>query len=210
MNITLDNITKKYGKRIIFENLNIQVNDNEILCVSGPSGCGKTTLLGILGLIENYDSGKITYDNVQITTKKQVRKKLANDIGFIFQNYGLIENETVYKNFEVIRNVAKMRHKDRHHVIDDALNKVGLSNIGNQLVCELSGGEQQRIAIAKAIIKKCKLILADEPTASLDEDNKKIVFSLFKNLQRDGNTVVIVSHDKEAINFADRTLYLEK
>lgn len=154
----------------------MEIESGSIVIISGESGSGKTTLLNIIGTIEDYE-GTILYDGKRLK-KKEILTMRRDELSFIFQNYGLIENETVYENFKVIQN-----YKNNKHRIKEVLSMVGLQGFGTRKVFELSGGEQQqRVAISKAIFKNASLILADEPTASIDDKNKHIVIELFKIL----------------------------
>ncbi len=206
MRIEISNLSKSFGKHVLFDNINLNIEEGKITCLYGTSGCGKTTILNILGLVEPYDSGKIKYNGKTINSRKDTLNFLRNDVGFIFQDFGLLENETVWENMQIVYRIKKM--KDAKIRIEQVLNELNLSNMLNRKVYELSGGEQQRIAIAKMILKDPDLILADEPTASLDDDNKQIVLSMLRMLQQKGKTVIIVSHDEQVRNFADIAINL--
>lgn len=206
MRIEISNLSKSFGKHVLFDNINLNIEEGKITCLYGTSGCGKTTILNILGLVEPYDSGKIKYNGKTIKSRKDTLNFLRNDVGFIFQDFGLLENETVWENMQIVYKIKKM--KDAKIKIEQVLNELNLSNMLNRKVYELSGGEQQRIAIAKMILKDPDLILADEPTASLDDDNKQIVLSMLRMLQQKGKTVIIVSHDEQVRNFADIAINL--
>ena len=206
MRIEISNLSKSFGKHVLFDNINLNIEEGKITCLYGTSGCGKTTILNILGLVEPYDSGKIKYNGKTINSRKDTLNFLRNDVGFIFQDFGLLENETVWENMKIVYRIKKM--KDAKIRIEQVLNELNLSNMLNRKVYELSGGEQQRIAIAKMILKDPDLILADEPTASLDDDNKQIVLSMLRMLQQKGKTVIIVSHDEQVRNFADIAINL--
>lgn len=197
--IELKNIKKKFGKKILFDGLSLNIESKKLTYIYGASGCGKTTLLNIIGLIEEYDDGEILYDGKEIKKKSEIRKMLQSKIGFVFQDFGLIENETVKNNLMLMYGIKK---KDSH-IINKALEKVGLEDFEDRMVYELSGGEQQRVAIAKLLIKNPEIILADEPTASLDDANKEIVLRYLKEFANNGKAVVIVSHDKDVLNYAD-------
>ena len=188
--IKLENVCKRYAERILFENYNTQISDHEFVVFSGKSGCGKTTLLNMIGGIEATDSGRIWVDNVDITQKKELLNYFRYKVGFLFQNFALIENKTVKENLSIVRKASRTSIS-----IEEALERVGLEEKINSKIYTLSGGEQQRIALARLMIKKCDIILADEPTGSLDRENTDIVMDILEEYYQHGKTVVIVTHD---------------
>ncbi len=208
MKIKIKDLCKSFGNLTLFDHLTLEIPEKEITCIYGTSGCGKTTLLDIIGFIETYQSGKIFYDGKQVKNKASQRKMLRDNIGFIFQDFGLIENETIINNLKIVKKIKKMPHKEER--IKEVLNSLQLDMDLNRKVYELSGGEQQRLAIAKIILKDPDLILADEPTASLDVGNKEIILNLLKSFATNGKTVIIVTHDKETIEIADNKIDLSK
>ena len=204
MKIIVNNLTKSFDDVVLFKDLSFEIEEGLITCLYGKSGSGKTTLLNILGGIEKYDSGNIYYNGKEI--KHDLRKYLKDDFGFIFQNFGLLENETVYDNFMIVKKIAKLKKGERDKKIKDILNMLDLKGMERNKAVTLSGGEQQRVAIAKIILKDPDLVLADEPTASLDAENKQKVIELLFYLKSLGKTIVIVSHDKEIIAIADKII----
>ncbi len=208
MKIKIKDLCKSFGNLTLFNHLTLEIPEKEITCIYGTSGCGKTTLLDIIGFIETYQSGKIFYDGKQVKNKASQRKMLRDNIGFIFQDFGLIENETIISNLKIVKKIKKMPHKEKK--IKKVLNSLQLDMDLNRKVYELSGGEQQRLAIAKIILKDPDLILADEPTASLDVGNKEIILNLLKSFAANGKTVIIVTHDKDTIEIADNKIDLSK
>ncbi|MFQ6862731.1 MAG: ATP-binding cassette domain-containing protein [Beduini sp.] len=206
MYIELKNINKKFDDIILFDNYSLKIPDNKITGIFGPSGCGKTTLLNILGSIEKVDSGKILYNGKEIKNNRQKRNLLKMDIGFVFQNFGLIDNETVLDNLMILSKLDGMKKKDKIDLFLNVLDTLGLKNKLNEKIYHLSGGEQQRVALAKILLKDCSLILADEPTASLDWENKQFIFEQFRQLQDKGKTIVIVSHDLSLKEFCDKII----
>lgn len=208
MKIKVKDLCKSFGNLILFDHLTLEIPEKEITCIYGTSGCGKTTLLDIIGFIEPYQSGKIFYDGKQVRNKASQRKMLRDNIGFIFQDFGLIESETIINNLKIVKKIKKMSHKEKR--IKEVLNSLQLDMDLNRKVYELSGGEQQRLAIAKIILKNPDLILADEPTASLDLGNKEIILNLLKQFSAEGKTVIIVTHDKDTIEIADNKIDLSK
>lgn len=208
MEICLKQVKKKYGKHTVIDDFDMKIESGKITCIYGVSGSGKTTLLNIIGLIDRIDSGSITYDGHEIKNSRQRRKMLNSRIGFIFQDFGLMENETVYRNLLLVRKIKKL--KNRKEAIVKVLDKLDLEGFIDRKVFELSGGEQQRVAIAKIILKDIDLVLADEPTASLDDFNKQVVLDKLKQLANSGKTVLIVSHDKDVLNISDCCIELIK
>lgn len=208
MKIKVKDLCKSFGNLILFDHLTLEIPEKEITCIYGTSGCGKTTLLDIIGFIEPYQSGKIFYDGKQVRNKASQRKMLRDNIGFIFQDFGLIESETIINNLKIVKKIKKISHKEKR--IKEVLNSLQLDMDLNRKVYELSGGEQQRLAIAKIILKNPDLILADEPTASLDLGNKEIILNLLKQFSTEGKTVIIVTHDKDTIEIADNKIDLSK
>ncbi len=199
MKIKIKGLYKNFDNYKLFENLNLDIASGSVTCLYGVSGCGKTTLLNIIGMIEDYSLGEVYYDDVKVIKEKEKRKYLTNKIGFIFQNFGLVDNLTVVENIKI----SKKNQKISSEIIENALNKFGLINIMNRKIYELSGGEQQRVALTKVYLKNVELILADEPTASLDEENTNIVMNYLKEFAKSGKTVIIVSHDNEIKKLSD-------
>ncbi len=203
--IELKKITKKYGDNIIFSDYNLNIEEGEFVGIKGKSGKGKTTLLNIIGLLEKCE-GQVIIMGEEIKTKKEKRMILRDIIGYLFQNFALIDDLSVYENLKVV-----LRGKDKKNMelLRDALEKVQLtSGILNKKIYTCSGGEQQRIAIARLILKDSKIILADEPTGSLDKDNTDLVMKLLLDLNKVGKTIVMVSHDDYALSFANKVIEL--
>lgn len=193
--IKIEDLRKAFGEQVIFSDFSAEINDGEFVIISGRSGAGKTTLLNMIGFLEEYDSGRITVDGIELSEKKKQRDYFLNKVGFLFQNFALIENKTVRQNLEIIKPSARTEYD-----IDTALRKVGLLDKADKKVYTLSGGEQQRVALARLFLKKCDIILADEPTGSLDKDNAETVIRLLKELNKKGKTVIIVTHDESIKN----------
>lgn len=184
------NLTKKFGDRLLFDNLSFTIKTGEFVCFSGESGKGKTTLLNMIGQIEPPTSGQIRYDGKEIRTSRDRLAFLATKVGFIFQNFALVEGKTVSQNLEFVKK------KNRQNIsVEEALERVGLADKLHAKVYTLSGGEQQRVALARLYIKKADIILADEPTGSLDRHNADLVMSILKDLNSQGKTIVLVTHD---------------
>ncbi|WP_223556592.1 MULTISPECIES: ABC transporter ATP-binding protein [Lysinibacillus] len=205
--IKLENITKSYNGNLIFSNLNLEIEKGEFLGITGKSGAGKSTLLNIIGLLEECD-GNVIIKGKKISYRdtKEVRKLLKNEIGYLFQNYALIDDLTVYENLRII--LDKIPQKEGRKLALQELNKLGLGDILDKKIFQLSGGEQQRVAIARLILRKSEIILADEPTGSLDQKNGKIIMNLLKEFHNQGKTIIMVSHDESAISNCSRVINL--
>ena len=210
MVIELKNINKNYGNKYLFKNLNFSIKKGEMIAITGASGSGKSTLLNIIGLIDKPDSGEVLIcGNKNPYDKEKIKLNLfRNNIGYLFQNYALVDNYTVSKNLDIALEYVK--GKDKKKLKEEALDKVGLLDKLNNKVFELSGGEQQRVALARLILKENDIILADEPTGSLDEDNKAIILRLLKELNNEGKTVVVVTHDKVVADMCDREINIKE
>lgn len=210
MNILqVQNVTKSYGDHTLFAQLNFAVEQGEMVAFMGKSGVGKTTLLNIIGLIEKPTSGEVKYFDkvVSFRNKKQIQSYLRTKIGFLFQNFALLEDETVAENFKVVFN-TKLSKKSREDKIAHALKKVGIVNSLDKKVSLLSGGEQQRVAIARLLLKECDVILADEPTGNLDKENRDIVLKLLLQMKEEGKTLILVTHDPFVAEACDRVIDL--
>lgn len=197
------NLSKRFENRVLFENFNFKIESGEFVCFSGVSGCGKTTLLNIIGLIEPFDSGKLLIGGEVIATQKQRMQYFRKKLGFLFQNFALVENKTVEQNLKLIRK------QDRTSLtMEEALERVGLSDVLKQKVYTLSGGEQQRVALARLFFKQSEIILADEPTGSLDEANANRIMQILKELHQEGKTIILVTHDEKIKKMAERVIEL--
>ena len=201
--IELKNVRKSFGERVLFENLNLKISDGEFAVLIGASGCGKTTLLDIIAGIEPIDSGEVLVDGVNILKRRNRLAYYQTKLGMCFQNFALIENMTVRKNLELVQ---KKSRSDMS--LDDALRRVGMTDYLDKKVCTLSGGEQQRIALARLMVKKCSIVLADEPTGSLDADNAAKVMTILSDLNAMGKTVVMVTHDTKYQKIGNKQIIL--
>lgn len=206
--IEIKNINKSFDRKNIFNDFNLEVESGEFIGIVGKSGQGKTTLLNMIGTLEEPDSGIIKIMGENIRHKKVKRRLLRDELGFIFQNYALIDNASVNENLEIALKHKKMNKTQKKDSMSSALKKVGLVDYGKEKVHTLSGGEQQRIAIARLLLKDPSLILADEPTGSLDTENRDIIVSLFQKLHEQGKTIIMVTHDKDLTKFFSRTIKL--
>jgi putative ABC transport system ATP-binding protein len=203
------NITKKFGKRYIFKNLNLSVEDGEFVSIVGPSGCGKSTILNMIGLLESSDAGQIKLKGKEIPKIKSNEATMLrrNTINYLFQSFALINDMTIYQNLFLAMNFANITTKEKDIRIEEILKKVQLEKFKDEKVNTLSGGEQQRVALARTILKPGDIILADEPTGSLDSEAAEIAFNIIKDLSKQyRKTVMMVTHSKHLANQADRII----
>ncbi|MCI4056701.1 putative bacteriocin export ABC transporter [Bacillus cereus] len=202
--IELVNINKKFGNKVVLKDFSLKIEDTDFIAIVGESGKGKTTLLNIIGLLEQSDSGDIIIEEQMNPNKKQTLLLQREKLAYLFQNYALMENETVEKNLLIALEYQK--NIDKRKIIKEVLQKVNLPNYEKKKIFELSGGEQQRIALARILIKKCDYILADEPTGNLDNNNRDLVFNILKDLNEDGKTIIFVTHDMELASRAKKII----
>lgn len=208
--VSLKNINKKFDNKVIFKDFNLEVDEGEFLCIKGVSGAGKSTLLNIIGMLEKPDSGTLEIDgikNPRFNSAKGIGL-LRNTISYLFQNYGLIEEETVIYNFKVATHYLHYSNEERNKKIAEALEKVGLIGYEKKKVYQLSGGEQQRVAMAKILLKPSKLVLADEPTGSLDGANRDEILGLLQEMNKSGRTIIVVTHDPQVDAYATKHLVI--
>ena len=200
--IELKNICKAYGEKTIIKDFNLRVEKGEFISLTGKSGSGKTTILNIIGMITQPDSGDVIINHVNNPSSKEIQKLRRNNFAYIFQNFVLMENETVKTNLYISK---KFNPDFDEKLVMEVLKKVGFDeSYLKKKIYQLSGGEQQRIAIARAMLKKCDIILADEPTGNLDEENKFIIIDLLLQLKSMEKTIICVTHDRDIAIAADR------
>lgn len=208
--IILSNINKRFGDKILFENFSLTIERGEFLAIMGESGAGKTTLLNMMGLLDRPDSGTVILYNHKnpIFSSRTAVNLRRHHISYLFQNYGLIDTETVEHNIRIATHFKSISKKEERNLIADALEQVGLHGYEKRKVYTLSGGEQQRVALAKVIAKSPQIIFADEPTGSLDEKNRNYVMGILSELNHKGKTVVVVTHDPFVEQYAKKHIHL--
>ncbi len=212
--IRLSNINKSYtignNSMHVLKGIDMYIKPGELVSIMGSSGSGKSTLLNILGLLDNYDQGEyylndLLMSNLSQTKAAQLRNKF---LGFVFQSFNLLSFKNAVENVALPLYYQKVGRKERNKIAMEYLDKVGLKDWANHLPSEMSGGQKQRVAIARALIGKPKVIFADEPTGALDSTNSFEVMQLFKDVNAQGITVVIVTHENDISKMTDRIIRL--
>lgn len=210
--IQVSGLTKKYGQLEVLKGIDLTVNEGEIVSIVGASGAGKTTLLQIIGTLDKADSGTVSIQNEIVTSLKD--NKLSDfrnkNIGFIFQFHQLLPEFTALENVMIPALIAKQKDSAAKQKASELLDLLGLSSRIDHKPNELSGGEKQRVAVARALINNPAVILADEPSGSLDTENKIELHKLFFDLRdRFGQTFIIVTHDEELAKITDRVIHMK-
>lgn len=196
--IIVSKIGKCYKGKTVLNDVSYTIDDGSFLAITGVSGSGKTTLLNIMGLLEMPNEGTVTIDGQKYFTTKEKMMFYRHKVGFLFQNYALLEDKTVFYNLKLALTYRSVKSKEK--AIRNVIEQLGLTDdIVQKKIYQLSGGEQQKIALARTTLKDPKYIFADEPTGNLDENNRDFVFNHLIDLNRMGKTVVMVTHDKELV-----------
>jgi putative ABC transport system ATP-binding protein len=206
--VKLENVGKVFRGTTIFKDFSLTVAEEEMVAIVGKSGAGKTTLLNIIGGLVRADAGEVFVNNVRLN-KLKGRKILIlyrYFFGYIFQNFALIDNESVDRNLDIALEYVKAGKKEKKKMKESVIARVGLRGKLESPVFELSGGEQQRVALARLMLKPCKLILADEPTGSLDEQNAKYIMDELVRLKNEGKAVLIVTHNNAVADSCDKKI----
>ena len=206
--IEVSNLYKQYGDKTVFKDFSFNVDRGEMVAITGESGCGKSTLLNIIGLLETFDTGRVTIDghtNI-MPNSPAAEKLLRKSISYLFQNFALVDDETVQYNLMLALKYVKLTNAEKNSRIQEALQAVGLDGYKNKKIFQLSGGEQQRVAIARIMLKPGNIVLADEPTGSVDPHNREIIINMLKELNKSGKTILIVTHDPYVAEQCDREL----
>jgi lipoprotein-releasing system ATP-binding protein len=209
--IDIKNITKSFGSLQVLKGIDLHIAPGEVVSIVGPSGAGKTTLLQIIGTLDRPDSGTVCVDSVDVTTlsQKQLSDFRNRHLGFVFQFHQLLPEFTAIENIMIPAYIAGRSTKDAKARAEELLSFMGLADRAQHKPAQLSGGEKQRVAVARALVNNPKVILADEPSGSLDTKNKQELHQLFFDLRdKYGQTFVIVTHDEQLATLTDRTIHM--
>lgn len=206
--VKLKNISKSYYQHNVFHDFNLEIDEGEFIIISGKSGSGKSTLCNIIGLLDKPDQGKVFIKDQEIDYKdSKIAKLLSKNISYLFQNFALIDNKTVGYNLELVY-PSKKERKNNRKLIEEKLSEIGMEGIYDKYIYECSRGQQQRVAIARLLLKQGDIIICDEPTGSLDEENKMLVMNLICDLHKKGKTIIMVTHDKTLYSYAKRVIMI--
>lgn len=206
--VKLENISKSYYHHNVFHDFNLEIDEGEFVIISGKSGSGKSTLCNIIGLLDKPDQGKVFIKDQEIDYKdSKIAKLLSKNISYLFQNFALIDNKTVEYNLELVY-PSKKERKNNRKLIEEKLSEVGMEETYDKYIYECSGGQQQRVAIARLLLKQGDIIICDEPTGSLDEENKMMVMNLICDMHKRGKTIIMVTHDKTLYSYAKRVIMI--
>lgn len=212
--IQIENISKVFRttevETVALNHVNLEVKEGEFVAIMGPSGCGKSTLLNILGLLDNPTEGSylLMGEEVAGLKEKERTRVRKGKLGFVFQSFNLIDELNVYENVELPLTYLGIKASERRRMVEDILKRMNISHRAKHFPQQLSGGQQQRVAIARAVVTECKLLLADEPTGNLDSVNGIEVMELLSELNRQGTTIIIVTHSQRDAKYAHRVIQL--
>lgn len=212
--IDIQNLSKTFRteevETLALNDINFQVKKGEFVAIMGPSGCGKSTLLNIIGLLDNPTSGQYLFDGEEVSNLKEKNRtaRRKGNIGFVFQSFNLIDELNVYENVEVPLKYLGLSVSERKARIEQVLERMKIGHRKKHFPQQLSGGQQQRVALCRAVVANPKLLLADEPTGNLDSQHGMEVMKLLLELNREGTTIVMVTHSDRDAGFAHRVIHL--
>jgi len=212
--IKTENLTKAFRTEEVettaLNNVNLHIKKGEFVAIMGPSGCGKSTLLNIIGLLDNPTEGTYYFDGNDVSKLKESKRTglRKGNIGFVFQSFNLIDDLTVFENVELPLIYLKVKASERKRMVEEVLERMKIGHRSKHFPQQLSGGQQQRVAIGRAVVSKPKLILADEPTGNLDSKNGLEVMKLLSELNKEGTTIIMVTHSEHDAGFAHRIINL--
>lgn len=210
--IKLENVVKIYGKNesktVALDGVSLEISDGEMLAIMGASGSGKSTMLNIIGAMDELTEGRYFYDDVEVNTLKgsKLHKFRKENVSFIFQNFALMNDYTVYENVELPLLTKKISKKDRKKIVMEQMEIMGITDLAKKFPTKISGGQQQRCAIARALASGNQLILADEPTGALDKKTGEDIMEAFRKMNELGKTVIIITHDENVAEKCDRII----
>lgn len=208
--IVMKSLVKTFeeGRVIALDNVNLDIEKGEFIAIMGPSGSGKSTLLNMIGALDSPTSGSVIVDGVNLSEVRSLDEVRAKKIGFVFQLHNLLPVLTARENIEIPMFGLGFSNKERVRKSEELLKMVALDDRSDFLPNKLSGGERQKVAIARALTNNPKIVLADEPTGNLDSQSGNEIAHLFQNLNKDGQTIVLVTHDKEIASYANIVNYM--
>lgn len=212
--IKLRDLSKIYRssevETVALQKVNLEVKEGEFVAIMGPSGCGKTTLLNLLGLLDNASEGNYHFMEEDVTSLSEKKRSVIRkkNMGFVFQNYNLIEELNVYENVELPLIYMGVKNPDRKEKVHAILDRMQLLHRKFNFPTQLSGGQQQRVAVARAVVSEPKIILADEPTGNLDSSHGEEVMRLLDQINKNGTTIIMVTHSQRDASYSNRVLRL--
>ncbi len=212
--IKLENVTKIYGKdgskTVALDGVDLEIKDGEMVAIMGPSGSGKSTMLNIIGAMDDLTDGKYFFGDEEVSSLRgnKLHEFRKNNISFVFQNFALMNNYTVFENVELPLLSKRLSSRKRKEIVNEKLKIMGIDDLAKKYPTKISGGQQQRCAIARALASGNELILADEPTGALDRKTGEDIMEAFTKLNEMGKTVIIITHDEHVANKCQRIIHI--
>lgn len=212
--IKLENVTKIYGKdgskTVALDGVDLEIKDGEMVAIMGPSGSGKSTMLNIIGAMDDLTDGKYFFGDEEVSSLRgnKLHEFRKNNISFVFQNFALMNNYTVFENVELPLLSKRLSSRKRKEIVNEKLKIMGIADLAKKYPTKISGGQQQRCAIARALASGNELILADEPTGALDRKTGEDIMEAFTKLNEMGKTVIIITHDEHVANKCQRIIHI--